>query len=149
MPVQAIRRKLYRWKTFMANTYPEVLGEWVKRRESARRDRNLVAFLAVRDDVKAAVDEGYAVKTIWANMHENKRVAFGYDTFLNYVNRYIRRPPSTPSVVVPARPDSSLVSNPPRNFPAINPKETAPKAHTPEVLPGFIFNSTPTKEDLI
>lgn len=133
----------------MANTYPEVLGEWVKRRESARRDKNLVAFLAVRDDVKAAVDEGYAVKTIWANMHENKRVAFGYDTFLNYVNRYIRRPPSQLNVVAPAKPDSRLVSNPSRNFPATNPKETVPKVHTSELLHGFTFNSTPTKEDLI
>ncbi|MDO9013673.1 MAG: TraK family protein, partial [Polynucleobacter sp.] len=50
----------------MAKTYPEQLGEWVKRRESTQRDKNLVAFLAVRDDVKAAVEAGYSVKTVWA-----------------------------------------------------------------------------------
>ena len=48
----------------MAKSYPEQLAEWVKRRESTKRDKNLVAFLAVRDDVKLAVDAGYAVKTI-------------------------------------------------------------------------------------
>ena len=64
----------------MSKSYPELLGEWVKRRESSKREKNVVAFLAVRDDVKAALDAGFAVKTIWANMHEQQRVAFGYDS---------------------------------------------------------------------
>ena len=133
----------------MAKTYPERLGEWVKRRVSTKRDQNIVAFLAVRDDVKDAVDAGYAVKTIWANMHEEKRVAFGYDTFLNYVNRHIRRVPKEPSGTTSARSTLMPVSKQGRPAPKIAPRETGPKVKAPDAVPGFIFNSEPKKEDLI
>lgn len=129
----------------MAKSYPEQLGDWVKRRESTQRDKNLVAFLAVRDDVKAAVDAGYAVKTIWSNMSEAGRVNFGYDTFLNYTNRLIRKqktpPPVVPTTITPAPQD------------AAKPKTSAKKATTPQVVKpastGFTFDSAPKKEDLL
>jgi hypothetical protein len=124
----------------MAKTYPELLGEWVKRRESAKRDSNLVAFLAVRDDVMAAVDAGYSVKTIWTNMHEAKRVSFGYDTFLNYVNRHIRRVGKDAPITAKAKPDLQTGS-------AQGPPEK--KAKPPDPITGFTFNSAPKKEDLL
>lgn len=133
----------------MAKTYPELLGEWVKRRESTKRDKNLVAFLAVRDDVKEAVDAGYAVKTIWANMHEEKRVAFGYDTFLNYVNRHIRRQQKEPADNAPAKPVLPSVSGQGRPGPKIAPVGAGPQVKVPDAVPGFTFNSAPKKEDLI
>lgn len=133
----------------MAKTYPELLGEWVKRRESAKRDKNLVAFLAVRDDVKEAVDAGYAVKTIWANMHEEKRVAFGYDTFLNYVNRHIRRQQKEPADNSPAKPVLPSVSGQGRPGSKIAPIGAGPQVKAPDAVPGFKFNSAPKKEDLI
>jgi hypothetical protein len=74
----------------MAKNYLDQLGDWVKKKESKHRDKNLVAFLAVRADVKTAVEAGYKVKTVWLNMYESKRIQFGYHTFLNYVNRLIR-----------------------------------------------------------
>lgn len=122
----------------MAKTYPELLGEWVKQRESTRRDKNLVAFLAVRDDVKAAVEAGYAVKTVWANMHESKRIMFGYDTFLNYVNRLIRRPQVDQTVTTDSSSTPSKVG-----------KKTAAKAKPAETAPGFNYNPIPNKEDLL
>lgn len=122
----------------MAKTYPELLGEWVKQRESTRRDKNLVAFLAVRDDVKAAVEAGYAVKTVWTNMHESKRIMFGYDTFLNYVNRLIRRPQVDQTVTT----DSSIT-------PSKVGKKTAAKAKPAETATGFNYNPIPNKEDLL
>lgn len=133
----------------MATTYSKVLGEWVKRRESSKRDKNLVAFLAVRDDVTEAVDAGYAVKTIWANMHENKRVHFGYDTFLNYVNRYIRRSSSAPDDAVRVAPTSLLAIKPVTRATQSGPMNSGQKVKIPEALPGFTFNPTPKKEDLI
>lgn len=124
----------------MTKTYPERLGEWLKRRESTRRDKNIVAFLAVRDDVRDAVDAGYAIKTIWANMHEEKRVAFGYDTFLNYVNRHIRRVPKELSGITSARN---------MQMPVSKQGQAGPQVKAPDTIPGFIFNSEPKKEDLI
>jgi hypothetical protein len=133
----------------MAKDYSEQLGDWVKRRTSTRRDKNLVAFLAVRDDVKVAVDAGFAVKTVWANMVESKRVEFGYDTFLNYVNRLIRRPQmhqGSSAVKIDAMNTRSqrtealqkVLTNPPV-------KTTKP----PDAIDGFTFNATPRKEDLL
>lgn len=125
----------------MAKSYPELLGEWVKRRESTQRDKNLVAFLAVRDDVRAAVDAGYAVKTIWANMSEAGRVKFGYDTFLNYTNRLIRKPKAAAPSHTPA-PTESV-----RPTPSI--RKTEPQKTVRPVATGFTFDSAPKKEDLL
>ena len=122
----------------MAKTYPELLGEWVKQRESTRRDKNLVAFLAVRDDVKAAVEAGYAVKTVWTNMHESKRIMFGYDTFLNYVNRLIRRPQVDQTATTGS---SSTLTKAGR--------KTAAQVKPAEAAASFSFNPVPNKEELL
>lgn len=81
----------------MKKNYPEQLGEWIQQKKSTQRNKNLVAFLAVSDDVKLAIESGFSVKTIWDNLHELKRIEFGYNTFLNYVNRQIRNIPKNKS----------------------------------------------------
>ncbi|WP_109246555.1 TraK family protein, partial [Massilia glaciei] len=85
----------------MATRYSDELAAWIKQRKSTRREKNLVAFLAVRDDVKQAIEEGYAITTIWENLHEGKRIAFCYNTFLTYINRHIRHSVATPTNPVP------------------------------------------------
>lgn len=127
----------------MAKTYPEKLGEWVKLRKSPQRDKNLVAFLAVRDDVRAAVEAGYAVKTVWTNMQESKRIEFGYDTFLNYVNRLIRR-----SGINQASISTELNVTPSPDAGNSKSENTAIKTSKPEAPVGFTFNAAPKKEDL-
>lgn len=125
----------------MANSYPEQLGEWVKKRQSTKRDKNLVAFLAVKNDVQAALDAGYAVKTIWANMVDTQRIEFGYDTFLNHVNRLIRRPQAARSTETEstATADSDTKSKTSKTQ-----KTTTP----PSSQAGFVFNPKLNKEDL-
>lgn len=130
----------------MAKTYPDQLGLWVKLRKSTRRDKNLVAFLAVRDDVKAALEAGYAVKTVWANMHECQRIEFGYDTFLNQVKRLIRRPQTSQAAML-ATPTATIDDSNPTSKAAA--KKTAAQTMKPEAATGFTFNSAPKKEDLI
>jgi hypothetical protein len=132
----------------MAKSYPEQLGEWIKQRESTQRDKNLVAFLAVRDDVKLAVGAGYAVKTVWANMAESKRIEFGYDTFLNYVNRLIRRPQVDPAVTLTA-PESPATADSSSPKPKAGAKKSAVKITQPETAAGFTFNPVPNKEELL
>lgn len=135
----------------MAKSYSQQLAAWVQQRPSTRRDKNVVAFLAVRDDVKEALDEGYAVKTVWAHMYESKRIEFGYDTFLNYVNRHLRPPELQPVIaadqvagvsapVAKADPPQALVKMPPP------PRPAAPAPGQPA---GFTFNAAPNKEELL
>lgn len=134
----------------MAKSYSDELADWVKRRPSTKRDKNVVAFLAVRDDVEEALGKGYPVSTIWAHMYEIKRVAFRYEMFLHYVNRHIRRRR-------PKEPAPAIAPVPPPGAPAAV-KVTPPKPgkqsgvaavkqlSTPT---GFTFNAAPNKEELL
>jgi len=134
----------------MAKSYPELLGEWVKRRESAtKRDKNLVAFLAVRDDVKEALDAGYAVKTIWANLHEHKRIAFGYDTFLHYVERHIRKAAAPPADNAAANQAARPANEQAMCAPISAGRTPRAQVKAPDAVPGFTFNSAPNEKDLI
>ena len=82
----------------MAKNYTDELAQWARKRQGKARERNLVTFHGLQDDVRAALDAGFSSKTIWAHMHEQGRVDFGYETFLSYVTRVIKTAPS-------ARPD--------------------------------------------
>lgn len=63
----------------MNKRYPEQLAEWVKKKQSVKkRDRNLVMFQAVKEDVREAIAAGYSIRTIWEHMHEVQRVTIGY-----------------------------------------------------------------------
>lgn len=131
----------------MSKSYPEQLGEWVRQQAGKRRDLNLVAFLAVREDVKAAMATGYAVKTVWANLHASKRIAFGYDTFIHYVNRTIRRPQREPAGT------GTSGSTPMHSDNSRQKSHVASSYKTPASQPaaqnGFTFNAIPNKEELL
>lgn len=129
----------------MAKTYPKQLGDWVKQRVSTRRDMNLVAFLAVREDVRVAVEAGFAVKTVWRNMRETGRIDFGYDTFLNHVNRLIRRS-SVEQTSVGSQTNPKKIADERKQ--KLKPAHTAQRAAKPAVA-GFTFNPEAKKEDLI
>ncbi|AGH55357.1 TraK family protein [Legionella pneumophila] len=131
----------------MGTSYTDQLANWVKEKKSTPRNKNLVAFLAVRADIKEALDAGYPVKTVWENMFELKRIEFGYDTFLNYVNRQIRRPQAnqpTPQV----EPDSAVKSKDNKSKLPDNHSKPTTKTTKPGTLSGFTFNPVPNAEEL-
>lgn len=132
----------------MAKPYPEQLAEWVKQRKSTRRDKNLVAFLVIREDVKAAIEAGFSVKTVWENMHESKRIEFGYDTFLNYVNRQIRQPQASRGATHP-EPTPQVTTDRNHTKPDTEQNKPATKITKPGVLTAFTYNPIPNIEDLI
>jgi hypothetical protein len=74
----------------MASKYTDELAAWIRGHDAPGRGRNLVAFLAVKPDVSAALAEGYSVKTIWTHMNATKRIEFGYETFLTYVHKHLK-----------------------------------------------------------
>ena len=74
----------------MTKNYTDQLAHWATKRQGRTRERNLVVFHALQDDVRAALDAGFSSKTIWAHMQEQGRIDFGYETFLDYVNRVIK-----------------------------------------------------------
>ena len=125
----------------MKKRFSEQLGEWVKEKKSRQRDKNLVAFLAVKADVQDALNEGYAVKTIWEYMVEKKRIEYGYETFLNYINRLNRRKGKGGTPDNTKNEQSSVT----------NTKEepiTTAKEQKSTQISGFKFNPIPNKEEL-
>lgn len=130
----------------MAEDFSTQLAQWVELRGLRRSDKNLVAFMAVRDDVKLAIDAGYAVKTVWANLRETGRINLGYKTFLNYVRRCLGPFPE-PAVASPVRPATTVAAEAPPSRKS-NPVKT-PTRVMPLAMPGFVYNPVPNKEELL
>jgi hypothetical protein len=128
----------------MAKNYPDQLAHWIERRGLARSDKNLVAFMAVHDDVKLALDAGYAVKTIWENLQETGRIGLSYKTFLNYVRRVLR-PTQEHAAVSPIKPAPPATPQPPSQ----SSTESTPIRVMPLPMPGFTYNPVPNKEELL
>jgi hypothetical protein len=130
----------------MAENFSNQLAQWVEQRGLQRSDKNLVAFMAVRDDVKLAIDAGYAVKTIWANLRETGRIDLGYRTFLNYVRRCLGSSPE-PAAASPVKPAAPVAAvAPPAQ--GSNPVKT-PTRVMPLAMPGFTYDPVPNKEELL
>lgn len=119
----------------MPKTYPDDLAEWVKGRQAKKpRQDKQVAFLAVKSDVQAALDAGYAMKTIWEHMQEKGRLRCRYETFTQHVKRYIR--------------DAQLAA-PSMASPPASPKKGMKPKPKPDGIPVFTFNPKPNKEELL
>ena len=123
----------------MAKTYTDELADWVKKREIKGREKNLVAFLGLRDDVKAAIEAGYSAKTIWSNMRECGRIGFGYEAFLSYVNRLIKKGRDTKADRTTAAPVESPHPSEVSSKPATSTKRVG--------MPTFKFNPVPSNRE--
>jgi hypothetical protein len=133
----------------MAKSYNEQLAEWVRQRtHSARHDKNRVAFLGVKEDVREALDQGWPVKTIWAHMVEQKRIGFGYDTFLVYVKRHLR-PAAEPVAAPRSRGPRPTAPPPTGSTESRTPRASVQAPPVQDQLPGFTFNAAPNREELI
>lgn len=112
------------------------LSERIAEREKSKKNyQNKTAFLAIRDEVKQALTDDWPVKVIWETLHAEKKISFGYDAFINYVNRLIRR----------AQTNSEISENTSQT-----PEKSITKKSPPSSsLSGFRFESTPNKKDLL
>ncbi|MCU1533291.1 MAG: TraK protein of transfer system [Arthrobacter sp.] len=134
----------------MPKTFPQELAEWVKKREAsrARQDKNLVAFLALKSDVQAAMDAGYSLLTIWEHLHDKAKIPYRYETFVKHVRRHIKsRAPAAGDLSSSRPPDPP--SSPATGRAAASRLHSSVKPAPPVPLAGFTFDSQPKKEDLL
>jgi hypothetical protein len=151
-PVMSERRVQFR-EIKMAKSYTQELAEWAQQRsESARRHKNLVAFLLVKDDVKEAATQGWPVRAIWAHLCEQKRIDCGYQTFLNYVKRYVRQDAGGVPTISHVPSATTVTPGAPHRTagPALPPApgRAAPGSNGHDQIPGFVFNPGTNKEHL-
>lgn len=136
----------------MVKNYTEELAEWLNKREDSgsRQDKNVVAFLTVRADVKAAIDAGYAIKTIWEHMHEMGKIPYRYETFIKHVRRHITHTPANQAKQVTAlTPAQEKVTKTGQTSDTTSAEAPpGPKKNKVRTMSGFTFNPTPNKEDL-
>jgi len=119
--------------------YTDELSLWVdkKRNDRKRKDKSLVSFLAVRLDIKSAIDAGYSKKTIWEHLTETGKISYGYQTFLQHVKKHIK---------------NEIANKETETREKIKDDNSTPKKQLPKKRPpseGFNFNSAPNEEDLI
>jgi hypothetical protein len=128
--------------------YTEELAEWVEKRakKKRRQDAATVAFLAMRPNVKAATEAGYALTTIWEHMHETGKLKCSYETFRKHARRFLKT--TQPKL-------GSMNKTTTRAFVGKENKDNQKTKITrqgerekSEPLNGFTFNATPNKEDL-
>lgn len=53
---------------------------------------NLASFLLIRDEIYEAINDGWSVRYVWEVLYKEKKITFGYQTFLNYINKYKNNP---------------------------------------------------------
>lgn len=80
----------------MGSKYIDDLEAWVKAKAIKKPDANVAAFLAVRDLVKARLDDGYSATIIHDFLRAGQHIDICYDTFLKYVHRYVQPPRKEP-----------------------------------------------------
>ena len=132
----------------MAKSLSARIAERIARKKPAGNVRNRAAFLALRSEVKQAIDDGWPVKTIWETLHDEEKVAFSYQAFRGYVNRLILSPPMNGE----AAPTSVVADQSRQAAPRLVPQSAKkPSEWKPEkpAATGFTFNRTPKKEDLL
>ena len=125
----------------MTKSYTEELAAWVEKRAEKRRRRDAaaVAFVAVKSDVMAAMEAGYALTTVWEHMQETGKVKCSYETFRKHVHRFIRRPAVQRSTASAALAPKDAASQQ---------KPAAAKTGSPPSPGGFHFNPKPDRKDL-
>jgi hypothetical protein len=123
----------------MASSLSQRIAEHVKTKKLSATGKNRAAFLAVREEIKGALDDGWPIKTIWETLHEEGKIEFGYDAFIRHVNRLIgpklQAQPAGMSLPTPAATDKSKV-------------ETGVRRGASPEIPGFNFNPCLKPEDL-
>lgn len=142
----------------MNDSYMQELADWAEKRpaKQPRQDKHVVAFLAVRDDVKAALDAGYAMKTIWQHMSETGRIASRYETFTLHVKRFITEAAPTPKPTqskqktTPGSSTKTAALSEPSTPKTEQPVSASlPKEPKKVTISGFSFDPVPKKDDLL
>ena len=68
------------------------ISQRVRDNRSSRNARNLAAFLAQRDEIGRALQDGWTVYQIWETLHAEQKILASYNTFCGQVKRLIAKP---------------------------------------------------------
>lgn len=135
----------------MQNNYIEDLAAWADKRATKKRriDASVVAFLAVKSDVQAAIDAGYSLTTIWEHLHETGKLKCCYETFRKHVRKHIKNvsaDQATSKQAANADKAKQAQSNNRPEHP--QQKSQTEKKEPASIIGGFKFNPIPNPDEL-
>lgn len=128
----------------MTKPLSERIAERMAKKPPARADQNRATFIALRREIKASLEDGWPVKTIWETLKEEGKVTFSYQAFRGYVNRLIL------GKVSPAKPPLEQPEGKTAAVTAAVQKPASPSKSTAELgkIKGFVWNPNPSDEEL-
>jgi hypothetical protein len=129
----------------MGKTLSERVATRATNKKPSRSAWNRGAFLALRSEVKQALDDGWPVKTIWETLQEEGKITFSYQSFRGYANRLILSRGKAPE---PAEVVDQENAKAPKGGPT-GQAMRARESEKPARIGGFRFESEPNKEDLL
>lgn len=118
------------------------IDQWFANRtekDKNRRKGGWVLFLAVSDEVFAALDAGYNLKVIHEYLTDQGKLKCSYDTFRGYVKKYQQKP---------IRPVAATPASNKEQAPALK-ENKVPKKVQADKPKKFEFNPEPQKSELI
>lgn len=93
--------------------------DWLWEREDALEkgssSRNRIEFLKAKDDIQAALNEGWSGRMIWEQLRADGRIRFGHSAFAKYVRALIHGKPAlgTPRSVSKSPPPANQATETP------------------------------------
>ena len=130
-------------KNSMSQRLTELIAEAeTKRKLKGTGVKNRAVFLALREAIKEAMTDGWALKQIYRTLHSQKKITCIYQTFVKYTNALILKP--KPALVIINQEANGKPLGQDRTAPP-----TEPKTQKSHELPGFKFDPIAKKEDLI
>ena len=72
-----------------SDTLSKQIAKDVLKEQQLPKDINRAAFLALREEIIVAINDGWKIIQIWKTLHNQGRISFTYPTFTIYVNKLI------------------------------------------------------------
>lgn len=69
----------------------ERIAERALSQRIGRNAKNRAAFLLVRTEIQAAIDDGHSLMSIWEALVEEGHIRYGYQAFRRYANELTRK----------------------------------------------------------
>jgi hypothetical protein len=116
----------------MEKSLSERIADRVLKQKSSAGDQNRAVFLALRDEIQKAINDGWTVMVIWKTLRTEGKVDFSYQAFRTYVK----------SLTTPRPPDSN--PNPESVQGSVPPPPAPPLSRR-----AFVFDPVPDKRKLL
>jgi|SRR5690349_7669524 hypothetical protein len=129
----------------MRKTLSERVAMRAAKKKPSKRAVNRGAFLALRSEVKQALDDGWPVKTIWETLQDEGLITFSYQSFRGYANRLILSQAKPAYASGLAGQKSAVRCSESETCPTTGERRSTRQAG----VGGFRFESEPKKEDLL